>query len=74
MATFINHDTQTASLGGASLALRGLAERYQRWSARRRQVARTTLELQAYTDRQLADLGLCRSDIAEVARGQFRRA
>ncbi len=45
--------------------------RYAR--ARRRRVARFTRELQAYTDRELHELGLDRADIPAVARGTYRR-
>ena len=72
MATSIHHDSQRG-FGTVSAPFNGLAERYRTWAARRQQVARTTLELQSYTDRQLADLGLTRSDIPQVARGTFRR-
>lgn len=46
---------------------------WQQAKAQRREVARITHELSGYTDRELAELGLSRSDIPEVARGSFRR-
>ena len=73
MATSIHHDTR-AGFGAAPTSIRGFADRYRAWSARRRQVNRVTAELNSYTERQLADLGLCKSDIPAVARGEFRRA
>lgn len=72
MATFA-HQFTSATAGTSALSLRGLSARYNAWADRRRRIARVTAELQAYTDRQLQDLGLCRSDIPEVARGTFRR-
>ncbi len=72
MAT-MTHD-QTASLGVAARQFgASLSERFARWNERRRTIARVTHELNTYTDRQLADLGLCRSDIPDVARGRITR-
>ena len=71
MATSIQHDTQTGF--DTVFSARGLTERYRRWADRRAQIARVSRELHSYTERQLADLGLCRSDIPDVARGTFRR-
>lgn len=50
-----------------------LLRRWQRARARRERVARFTRELQAYSNRDLADLGLDRCDIPAVARGTYRR-
>jgi uncharacterized protein YjiS (DUF1127 family) len=44
------------------------------WLVNRREAGRITRELQSYSDSDLADLGLRRGDIADVARGRFRRA
>ncbi len=52
--------------------LQRLGMRWQRARAQRREIARITRELQSYTDRQLIDLGMSRSDIPDVARGTFR--
>ncbi len=52
--------------------LRQLGMRWQRARAQHREVARITRELQSYTDRQLTDLGMSRTDIPDVARGTFR--
>ena len=41
--------------------------------ARRRKRNRIIRELSAYSDRELADIGLVRSDIRDVANGTFRR-
>lgn len=37
-----------------------------------RERQRITIELQAMSDRDLADIGLCRGDIAAVAEGSYR--
>jgi len=46
---------------------------WQRARAHRAEVFRITQELAGCTDRQLADLGLYRSDIPAVAHGTYRR-
>jgi uncharacterized protein YjiS (DUF1127 family) len=46
------------------------------FSARRKQIserARIRRELETYSDRELADLGIGRADIEAVASGQFTR-
>lgn len=60
------------SLAGPGTALHHLASRWQRARAQRQEVTRVTRELQGCTDRQLADLGLSRADIPDVACGTFR--
>lgn len=60
------------SLASSGTALHHLASRWQHARAQRQQAARITRELQGYTDRQLADLGLSRADIPDVSRGMFR--
>jgi uncharacterized protein YjiS (DUF1127 family) len=47
---------------------------WQRARAHRDEVFRITHELTGCTDRELADLGLCRSEIPAVANGTYRRA
>lgn len=47
--------------------------RWQRAKARRAEAFRLTEELAGCTDRQLADLGLYRSDIPAVVQGTYRR-
>jgi uncharacterized protein YjiS (DUF1127 family) len=47
--------------------------RFGAWLAERRRAARTKRELMAYSDRELADMGLTRADIPRVARGQLTR-
>jgi uncharacterized protein YjiS (DUF1127 family) len=53
--------------------VRRYADQFHAWRAERQKVARITSELNCYADRELADLGLTRGDIADVARGTFRR-
>ena len=50
-----------------------LVRRWRRSRARRQQIVRSTRELQAYTDRELSQLGLHRADIPSVARGTYWR-
>ena len=52
---------------------RQLLRRWKRFSAMQHRVARYTRELEAYTNRELSELGLDRADIPAVARGTFRR-
>ena len=52
----------------------GVLQRFESWRSRRRQIARTMFELGCYSERELADLGLTRDDIAGVARGEYRRS
>lgn len=62
--------TRDRATGGVS----GLFERVEAWRSRRRQSARIAFELSCYTERELADLGLTRDDIAQVARGDYHRS
>ncbi len=66
--------TTTSARGftGLGTVLHHLRVHWQRARAERWEIARITLELQGHTDRQLADLGLSRADIPDVARGTFR--
>ncbi len=57
-----------------SLSLVELTNRLRAWNARRNEAARVRVELDGYTDRQLIDLGISRSDIPAVAAGEWRRA
>jgi uncharacterized protein YjiS (DUF1127 family) len=58
--------SQPAALAWASVA-RALKAWAAAWTERRR-VRRAVLQLEALSDRMLADIGLDRSDIARVAR------
>jgi uncharacterized protein YjiS (DUF1127 family) len=44
------------------------------WQARRREVARVCRELESMSNRELGELGICRSDIRGVARGECASA
>ncbi len=59
---------------GVKSAVQDLLQRYAQSRARQRAADQVYRELQAYTDRQLHDLGLDRSDIGAVARGTYNRA
>jgi uncharacterized protein YjiS (DUF1127 family) len=59
---------------GVKAVLQDLLQRYTESQSRRREIYQVSRELQAYTDRQLHDLGLDRSDIDAVARGTYSRA
>lgn len=50
-----------------------LKVRFQAWRAQRQERARIARELLSYTDRELADLGISRSDIPAIVNGTFRR-
>jgi uncharacterized protein YjiS (DUF1127 family) len=50
-----------------------LSRSWQRTQARRRDIAQVVRELDMYSDRELAELGLGRGDILDVARGTYRR-
>jgi uncharacterized protein YjiS (DUF1127 family) len=53
--------------------LRRFLRRYDAWAEQRRTIRRVEAELSTMTPRELADLGLTRGDIPEVARGRFQR-
>ena len=59
--------------GAAAFKLRELSLKWQRAKAEREQIFRITHELERCSDRDLADLGLSRADIPDVARGTYRR-
>ena len=64
--------TSVRSFAGLGTLLHHLRVHWQRARAQRWEIARITRELQGCTDRQLADLGMSRVDIPDVARGTFR--
>lgn len=67
--------THTASAFGAiSAAYHGAVARWRRRVTRRARAAQVWRELDAYTDRELADLGLSRSDIPAIARAAYDAA
>jgi len=66
------YDTTTGypqTVGFAALGFGRIGD----WIAERRRLSRTIRELNAYSDRELADMGLTRNDIPLVARGLLRR-
>ncbi len=69
---FASTITSVRGLAGLGTMLHRFGSHWQRARAQRQEAARITRELQGYTDRQLGDLGLSRSDIPDVARGTFR--
>jgi uncharacterized protein YjiS (DUF1127 family) len=73
MATLTHDTARLSAFDGLTSGRNGLAERVRAWMGRRREIARVEFELGTYSDRHLADLGLTRGDIPEVARGRFRR-
>lgn len=73
MNTITHNDTAAFAGSGAYGAAPSLRDRFAAWNERRRTIARITRELNTYTERQLADLGLSRGDIPDVARGRITR-
>lgn len=70
MTTMTRHD----AIPGVNLpSLRRIAAGWTAFRAARRETSRITRELDACTDRELADLGLFRHDIPAIARGAYRR-
>ncbi len=69
----LTHDTELPVVFDIGVPARGLPRRLRDWIARRREIARIEFELNTYSDTNLADLGLTRGDIHDVARGRFRR-
>ncbi len=67
--------TQPAGLLAAfRTKLDELRLQWQQATLQRQEIARVEHELSICSDRQLADLGVRRSDIPDVARGLFSRA
>ncbi len=62
------------SVAGLRSAARDILQRRATVRAKRREADQVFRELQAYSDRQLHDLGLDRSEIGAVARGTYSRA
>ncbi len=68
----ITHD-QTAFATGDRQINVTMLDQIKAWNRRRQTIARVTRELNTYSNRQLADLGLSRGDIPDVARGRITR-
>jgi uncharacterized protein YjiS (DUF1127 family) len=73
MESFMNAATTRLLASNAPMSLAGITSRYQAWRTRRAEIARITTELSSYSERQLCDLGISRSDIPTIAAGQWRR-
>ncbi len=71
MANFAATIGQQASLHVPALAQ--LRSTWNAYRAQRRQRDRIIRELNAYSDRELADLGFVRADIWDIANGTYRR-
>ncbi len=71
---FFPHPRHVGLLAAFRIKLGELRRGWQQAQAQRRTVARTTQELSGCTDRELAEIGLGRGDIPDVARGLFGRA
>lgn len=68
--------TQAILTAAQWLNFDGLADLIRDWKRKQAQKAlerRTIKELSALTDRELHDLGIGRSDITSIARGDFHR-
>ncbi len=61
-------------IAGLRSAVHDVLQRRALVRAKRREADQVFRELQAYSDRQLHDLGLDRSEIGAVARGTYSRA
>ena len=70
------HAHSMASFGtpiAGTSALAFLSQRYRAFRTQQAERARIRRELESYSDRQLLDLGISRSDIASVASGEYTR-
>lgn len=56
-----------------SWLVRGMGQDVSAFLMQRREQRRVRRELNAYSDRELGDLGFSRGDIADVAAGRLRR-
>ena len=74
--TYTFPSSTMASRGYAAIRtkLGHISLNWQRARAHRDEVFRVTQELAGCTDRELADLGISRSEIPAVAHGTYRRA
>ena len=70
---FLHINDALAQATNLDASRRTMMRRWHRMVAQRRRIARYTRELEAYSNRELAELGLDRSDIPAVARGTYHR-
>ncbi len=68
---FASLTTQPRS-GHAGVGFGSIGARFKRWADDRAVRRRLERELQSHSDRDLAELGMSRSDIPDVIRGTFR--
>jgi uncharacterized protein YjiS (DUF1127 family) len=73
MASHVLNSAAGAHSGLFSERWADFKRHFQAWRAERRYRARIWRELMSYTDRELADIGLTRSDIPAVVNGTYRR-
>lgn len=71
---FFSHPQHVGLWAALRTRLGELRLEWQQAKSQRREAARITRELSGYTDRELAELGLGRGDIPDVAQGLFGRA
>ena len=71
LSTFVSGAAPGSSITPLRAKLHQLGERWRHAAKQRKQVRQTMRELSAYSDRELADLGLSRADISGVANGTF---
>jgi uncharacterized protein YjiS (DUF1127 family) len=72
MATLTQHSIAHGSFEPAHGLRSWLSRRFALWTEKRR-YARDMHDLAAFTDRDLWDLGLSRSDLMAVERGTYKR-
>ena len=60
--------------GAFTVARHRIMDRWRREKTRRARAAQVRRELEAHTDRELADIGLSRADIPGVARAAYEQA
>lgn len=66
--------TTAPAFGAISTAYHRVIEGWRQRAVRRARADQVRRELNAYTDRELADLGLSRSDIPGIARAAYDQA
>ena len=61
---------EVAEENSSAAGMRGLVARFAKWREERRNYQQVLFELEQLSDRDLADIGINRSDIRAVARGE----
>jgi uncharacterized protein YjiS (DUF1127 family) len=67
---FAGHDLRESAVSGVGRLIKTVAS----WSARSRAYHQTVSELEMLSDRDLADIGVARSDIPAIARDAAKAA